>query len=162
MGEPVRSRISASSHDATLAGDRATTTAGMLAARQWVTARGLTPPSVTRWHATILLGTEEHSPELEIDERRETRFRIEIYSEEWGFFFCHAGRSSWIRVTDIPFVHGRDDFRLLPLTPPLHDVGHFLRRLESQHAVQFQREHARLTTNLVDAEPELRRWVRSL
>jgi hypothetical protein len=158
MGEPLRSRISAT----ILAGNpRVAATAGVVAAREWLAARGLTPPELTRWHATILVGTEDHPPELEIDERRETRFRIEIYAEEWGFFFCHGGRSSWIRVTDIAFVHGRDDFQLLAVTPPLVHLGILLRRFEADHSVRFQREHAVLRTNL-DAEAELHRWVRSL
>jgi hypothetical protein len=158
MGEPVRSRVSA----AIFAGNpRVAATPGVQAARAWLAARGLTPPALTRWHATILLGTEDRPPELEIDERRDTRFRIEIYSEEWGFFFCHGGHSSWIRVTDIAFVHGRDDFHLLGVTPALVDLGKLLRRFESDHSVRFQREHAVLRTNL-DAEAELHRWVRSL
>jgi hypothetical protein len=161
MGEPVRSRISAGSQYAIFAGDQRATT-GMYASHQWVVARGLTPPALKRWHATILLGIEDRPPELEIDERHDTRFRIELYSEEWGYFFCHGGRSSWIRVTDIPFVHGRDDFHLLPLTPTLPDLGQLLRRLEASHEIEFRREHAAFSTNLDNAEAELRRWVRAL
>ena len=138
------------------------TTAGMLAAKTWLTARGLSAPTLQRWHATVLLGPEARVPELDFDERRETRFRIEIYSEEWGFFFCHQGRASWIRVTDIPFVHGHDDFRLLAVAPPLKDLGTFLRVLETQHDLRFQRDHALVRTNLAAAEPTIRSWVLSL
>src|SRR5947207_487774 len=76
------------------------------------------------------------------DERTDTRFRVEIYSEEWGFLFCHAGQASWIRVTDVPFVHGRDDFKLLPSMPALKDLGTLLRSVEQQHHVRFRRRNA--------------------
>src|SRR5437764_11086748 len=85
-------------------------TAGILAARAWLAARALDPPAGLSWHATIELPTEAIV---------DTRFRIEIHSQEWGFCFGHGGRGSWIRVTDIPFVHGRDEFRLLAQTPAL-------------------------------------------
>src|SRR4051812_39414952 len=83
----------ASSHDKA-------TTAGMLAARSWLTSRGLTSTGVLRWHAEILLDIVDQPAREEFDDRVDTRFRIEIYSEEWGFCFCHGGQSSWIRVTD--------------------------------------------------------------
>ena len=138
------------------------TTAGMLAARTWLLARGLSAPALQRWHATVLLAPEAATPAVEFDEKRDTRFRIEIYSEEWGFFFCHRGRASWIRVTDIPFAHGQDDYRLLAATPALKNLGPFLRAIELRHAVRFQREHALVLTNLAAAEPEIRSWLRSL
>src|SRR6185312_10788992 len=59
----------------------------------------------------------------EFDETTSSRFHLDIYLEEWGVFFCHAGQSSRIRVTDMAFVHGRDDFQLLGVTPQLKDIG---------------------------------------
>lgn len=144
-------------------GDRdALTTAGMLAARTWLTARGLSAPTLTRWHAMIALGIGEDTPTTDFDDRTATRFHIEIFSEEWGFFFCHRGHASWVRITDIPFRHGRDDFQLLAQAPALKDIGPLLRRLEHQHAVQFRRDRALVRTNLSGSEPTIRRWVESL
>lgn len=134
----------------------------MRAAQAWLSGRGLSAPSLSRWHASILLGTEDRPPEPEFDERVDTRFRLEIYSEEWGYFFCHRGQASWVRVTDIPFVHGRDDFHLLPVTPALEDVGQLLRSLEQQHGLAFRRDHAVVRTNVANADPAIRRWIESL
>ena len=145
----------ANSHDTS-------TTAGVLAARSWLTARGLTANGLLRWHAEILLDVVDQPAREAYDERTDTRFRIDIYSEEWGFFFCHGGRASWIRVTDIPFVHGRDDFHLLEVTPALRDVGHFLRSLEHQHGIRFRRRNAVVHTNVPGAEASIRRWIESL
>lgn len=138
------------------------TTSGMLAARAWLDARALSAPALIRWHATIVLGIDDWTPDLELDETEDTRFRIEIYSEEWGYLFCHRGRASWIRVTDIPFVHGRDDFQLLRVSPPLKDLGRLLRSVEKQHGLRFERDHALVRTNLPNAEAGIRRWVQSL
>lgn len=138
------------------------TTAGMLAARAWLQSRQLSAPSLLRWNATVLLAPLDYEPTLEIDEARDTRFRIEIYSEEWGFFFCHRGRASWIRITDVPFVHGRDDHQLLAITPALRDIGTLVRKLEGQHAVQLKREHALIRTNLPNSETSIRSWVQGL
>lgn len=98
----------------------------------------------------------------EFDDRAATRFHIDLYAEEWGVFFCHAGRSSWIRVTDIAFVHGRDDFGLLIRVPPLKDVGVLLRHLEHTHGVHLRRQDALIRTNLTQAEPAIRRWLAQL
>ena len=69
---------------------------------------------------------------------------------------------TWIRITDIPFVHGRDDFRLLSMMPALKDVGMLLRSVERQHAISFRREHALIRTNVPSAEFGLQVWVRNL
>ena len=138
------------------------TTAGVLAARSWLAARGVSAPALTRWHASVLLAPDDAPPPEQLDERIDTRFQIEIFSEEWGFLFCHAGQASWIRITDIPFAHGRDDFRLLELTPALKDLGLLLRRIERHHRIQFRREHALVRTNVPDAERAIRSWVASL
>lgn len=77
-------------------------------------------------------------------------------------FFCHGGKASWIRVTDIPFAHGRDDFRLLRTTPQLKDIGALLRSLESAHAIEFKRAHALIRTNLSAAERHIRAWLQAI
>jgi hypothetical protein len=159
MGQGARSRIA---FDALASNGGLPTTAGMLAARAWLQSRQLSPPSLVRWNATILLAPFDHEPAPEVDESRDTRFRIEIYSEEWGFFFCHHGRASWIRITDVPFVHGRDDHQLLALAPALRDIGVLMRKLEKQHVLQFKREHALIRTNLPNSETAIRSWVQGL
>lgn len=138
-------------------------TVGAQGAATWLAARGLTPPpSLERWHVEIALDVVDEPAPAEFDEATATRFHLDIYSEEWGVFFCHAGRASWIRVTDIAFVHGRDQHGLLVITPSLQDVGRLLRLLERQHQVKFQRAHASVRTNLASAEPPIRAWLQSL
>src|SRR3954471_13022343 len=100
-----RSRLATGHAVPYAAGHESTTTAGMLAARAWFRARALTAPGLLRWNAEILLDVVDQPARDKFDERIDTRFRLEIYSEEWGFLFCHGGQASWIRVTDIPFVH---------------------------------------------------------
>jgi hypothetical protein len=125
-------------------------------------ARGLSAPQLGRWHVTALLATGDQPPAPDIDDRRDSRFRIEIYSEEWGYFFCHGGQASWVRVTDIAFAHGRDDFELLAMTPALEDIGQLLGQIEVRHRMWFRREHALIITNVASAESAARNWVRSL
>jgi hypothetical protein len=114
------------------------------------------------WHVEISLDVRDAPAAPVFDDRRDTRFRIEIYSQEWGVFFCHQGRASWIRVTDIPFVHGRDDFQLLQELPSLDQIGLLVRSVEGKHAIAFRREHALIRTNVPSAEFALQLWVRNL
>jgi hypothetical protein len=144
------------------AGPTRSTTAGKLAAQAWLRTRGLSTPATIPWHVEVALDVRDAPAVLQFDERRDTRFRIEIYSEEWGVFFCHGGKASWIRVTDIPFMHGRDDFRLLPTLPALKDIGLLLRSIERQYAIKFRRDLALIRTNIPSAEPGLQLWTRSL
>lgn len=136
--------------------------AGALAARAWLAERDLTSTAFQRWYAQIVLGIGNDTPDPDLDERIATYFRIEVYSEEWGFFFGHAKAASWIRITDVPFVHGRDDYRLLAVTPPLKDIGQLVRALERQHGLEFRRDQALVRTNLAGAEPTIRAWVQTL
>jgi hypothetical protein len=128
----------------------------------WLNGRGLAVPKLTRWSVEIALDAEPGPVRADFDERTATRFHIDIYAEEWGFFFCHAGRASWIRVTDVPFVHGRDDFNLLDVTPPLRELGALLGELEHHHAVDFPRDRALVRTNLPYSEARIRAWIESL
>lgn len=136
--------------------------AGSQASASWLADREVTAPTGTRWHVEVLLDVLEARAPSEHDESTAIRFHIDIYSEEWGFYFCHGGRSSWIRVTDQPFVHGRDDYNLLGLTPSLADIGQLLRHLELKHKIRFRREHANIRTNVPSAEPAVRAWVAAL
>jgi hypothetical protein len=146
-----------------LAGRAQSTNAGTLAAAAWLTSLGLNPPpGLLRWHAEISLDVIDGPAHADYDETKDTRFHIDIYSEEWGFFFCNGGRVSWIRITDIPFVHGRDDHQLLLQVPALPDVGRLLRTLEAKNGIRFNRTQALIRTNVVAAEPLIRRWVQTL
>jgi hypothetical protein len=137
-------------------------TQGALTASSWLSARSIGAGGLLRWHAEIALDVIDGPAPDEFDERAASRFHIDIFSEEWGFYFCHGGRASWIRVTDIPFVHGRDDFAMLSVTPPLEEIGSFVRDLESRYTIQFRRDRALVRTNLPRAEPAIRAWVMSL
>lgn len=117
---------------------------------------------MTRWHVGIFLDVVDAPAALAWNDAIHTRFHLDIFGEEWGLFFCHAGKASWIRVTDIAFVHGRDDYRLLDWTPPLKSVGMLLRRLEQTHRVQFQRRHATIESELPSIEPSVRAWIATL
>ncbi len=76
--------------------------------------------------------------------------------------FAHDGLVSWIRVTDIRFVHGRDDHMLLAETPTLREIGRLMRSLEQRHQVHLPRETATVRTSLPDADSRLREWATSL
>src|SRR6185312_3841784 len=134
-------------------------TGGARSAASWVTERGIVVPTGTRWHAEVLLDVIEGRAPSEHDEATATRFHLDIYSEEWGFYFCHAGKCSWIRVTDQAFMHGRDDYSLLGMTPALKDIGQLVRHLEQKFGLRFRRDLALVRTNLSKAEPVLRTWV---
>ena len=122
---------------------------GPLASAAWLAARGIVPAN-ERW-----------SVEIELHARGAT-FRIEIYREEWGFQLATLRRASWIRVTDLPFVHGRDEFDLLRVTPRLERVGELVRALEARLELAFDRQHAAIRTDLPHAARAITAWVRAL
>jgi hypothetical protein len=133
--------------------------AGALATGAWLAARGLVVPPRTRWEATIALDVVERPALSTFSEARDTRFHVAISSTEWGFYFCHYGRASWIRVTDVPSVHERDDHALLVRVPPLRALGRLVRSLEDTYCVRFRREHAAIRTTIAGAEPPIWEWV---
>lgn len=137
-------------------------TAGALAASAWLRDRTSSPPAIPRWHVEVALDVVNRRAPTEFDEVTATRFHVNIYAEEWGTFFCHEGRSSWIRVTDIPFVHGKDDFQLFAVMPPLRDVSRLLRRVEQANRIRFQRQHAAIDTNVPNLEGAILAWVATL
>ena len=103
---------------------------------------------VPRWHA-----------EIEIGGGGDSKLDLNIYAEEWGFAFRHEGRASWIRITDIPFVHGRDDFQLLARTPDLLAINVVAGELEAEYAVQLRRVDAIIRTNIPNATEIIRDWL---
>lgn len=120
-------------------------TLGADAAAEWLVALGLVP--VPRWYAEIAIGDED------------PRFCLNIYAEEWGYSFHHAGRASWIRVTDIAFVHGRDDFALLGDTSDLASIVALITRLEVEHDIKLPRSGIEIRTNLEAAADAIRAWL---
>ena len=124
---------------------------GPLAAATWL-ARLEVVPTHAHWFVEVVLGTGNSGPQ----------FHLDVYSEEWGFRFVHGARSSWIRVTDIPFVHGRDDHALLAETPKLTAIGRLLGTLEGKFGVRFSRNPLRVRTNVRTAEPKIREWLAGL
>lgn len=121
-------------------------TLGAEAADRWLLSLGL--PPISRWHAEITMSGGA-----------DTTFELNIYAEEWGFAFRHDGRASWIRVTDIPFVHGRDELQLLPRTPDLLAINLLAAELESEHGVTLQRQNAIIRTNIPNASEIVREWL---
>ena len=122
---------------------------GPLATASWLLSRGLTPPS-NKWNVQVTLRVAE------------AELRIELFGEEWGFRFEHADKVSWIRVTDLPFVHGRDEHELLKDTPSLKNFGALLHKLERRFSIDFDRDQGEIETSLRDAEPAIRDWLASL
>jgi len=133
---------------------------GPLATASWLVARNLFPTSP--WFAEIVLTTTTSSLYVPLDDRPTTHFAIEIYEREWGFVFRHDHKASWIRVTDLPFVHGRDDHGLLDATPALKNIGHLVRALERRHRVDLDREAPWLRTTIANGEPAIREWIATL
>jgi hypothetical protein len=122
---------------------------GALATAAWCLARGVFPQD-NLWFVEIVL------------EAGASRFTIEVYAAEWGFALHHDERTSWIRVTDIPFVHGRDDFELLPVANSLTNMRRVLETIEVQHGIAFAREGAAVRTNIDGALPAIRDWIAAL
>jgi hypothetical protein len=125
---------------------------GPLATSSWLVARALLPGD-PRWFVELV---------FEIAGEATTVFQLEIYAEEWGYQFHHDGKASWIRVTDIPFVHGQDEHALLRETPKLHDIGRLFRTLDTRFGLGLSGCIPTVRTNIRGAEPIVLEWVRSL
>src|SRR5688572_18256082 len=133
--------------------------AGALATESWLSARGLYVPPRTPWEVSISLDIVDESTPTNFVEIADTRLRVTIASTEWGFSFCHHSRASWIRVTDVPFVHERDDYLLLAQVPPLRELGRLVRSLEETYRIRFRRGYAMIRSTIGGAEPVIRAWV---
>ena len=135
--------------------------AGLLASAAWLAARGLQPLGKT-WDVEVALDVVTQPATFDFDDITASRLQLFIYAEEWGFRFAHDGRWSWIRVTDIPFAHGRDEHRLLTLTPPLKYIRDLVRELENRYSLHFHRDRAAVRTTIPNAEDAIRRWLDEL
>lgn len=122
---------------------------GPLASAAWLVARDIYPDD-TKWFVELSFAAED------------ARFELAIYAEEWGFRFERGDRVSWIRVTDIVFVHGRDDHQLLTRVPPLREIERLVREIEAEHGIRFARDQVRVTTSIPDADTVLRTWASAL
>jgi hypothetical protein len=131
--------------------------AATLATTAWLEARGLIAPA--RWTVSIALDARPRPARHEFDANVDTRFHISMSRDEWGFFFCHAGQASWIRVTDVPAVFERDEYGLIAEVPPLRDLGSLVQALEERYELRFHRQHASIRTNIPAAEATIRIWV---
>lgn len=135
-------------------------TDGARAAHGWIDSLGLV--SEKPWYVEAALDVFDRPASLTYSGDADTRFHLNVYPEEWGIFFCHGSRASWIRVTDEPFVHGRDDYHLLVELPLLASIGSLVRALEARYTIAFQREHALVRTNVVGGKQAVRKWLASL
>lgn len=133
-------------------------TTGALASAAWCVARNVFPQA-PRWSVDICLdnvpGADRDAPPAD------ARFVLEIFSEEWGFRFLRGNAASWIRVTDVAFVHGRDDFALMRRTPRLENIGALVRALEAEHEVSFDRARPQIRSTF-DGADRIVTWVASL
>lgn len=122
---------------------------GALASAAWLTQRGI-DSAEHKWFVEIVLAAGA-----------DTRLRIEIYAEEWGFVFEHGGKESWIRVTDVPFVHGRDEHGLIREVPTLRDIGKLIAELEARYGIELARQ-PNIRSSIADADSKIRAWAESL
>lgn len=135
-------------------------TVGARASREWMTARGL--EAEQSWFVEIAIDVFDRPASSTYTTDADTRFHINVYPEEWGMFFCHGSRASWIRVTDLAFVHGRDDHRLIDEVPVLPNIGGFLRDLERRYRLAFRRDQAMIHANVAGAETAIRSWLTTI
>lgn len=112
-------------------------TLGALASRAWIDRHGIAGP-FDGWFVEIQLRADV--PDV--------RFELNVYPEEWGFVFRIGKQVSTIRITDVPFVHGVDELKLLPRTPTLDELPGFLATLQAEHGMQFDGARATVHTNL--------------
>lgn len=135
-------------------------TPGARAANRWLETLGFATEK--QWYVEIALDVVDRPASSTYHNEIDTRFHLNLYPEEWGVFFCHGSRASWIRVTDEPFVHGRDDHRLLREISELAGIGDLLRELERRHRIEFRRDRALIHTNVSGAKTALREWLSNL
>jgi hypothetical protein len=128
-------------------------TVGALASAAWLDEQDLGTSRVAHWYVEISLATPPPS---------DAQFDLNIYPEEWGFVLRRGSRVSSIRVTDEPFVHGRDDHKLLAETPELAKLGTLLAQIEARIGARFDRTRAYVRSNLQRATPTVRAWLTRL
>jgi len=135
-------------------------TDGARASAVWLETLGLVVDKP--WYVEVALDVLDRPATATYSGDSDTRFHLNIYPEEWGIFFCHGSRASWIRVTDQPFVHGRDDYQLLIELPELPTIGTLVRTLEGRYAIQFKRDHGLIRTNISSGKQVVRKWLSGL
>jgi hypothetical protein len=123
-------------------------TQGAAASAAWLEVHGLDAARAPHWYIEITIPTAS----------ADSRFDLNVYPEEWGFVFRRGPRISSVRVTDVPFVHGRDDHNLLDEVPPLAEIHQLLHKLEARHGMEFLRTRATVKSNLVRASAIVRAW----
>jgi hypothetical protein len=123
------------------------TNTGALATAAWLAGLELFP-SDPHWSVDITLCAPT------------ARFTVEVYAEEWGYRFACGERLSWIRVTDLPFVHGRDELELLRRTTRLPAIGSLIRDLEHEHGIAFDCLAPEIRSSFGGVEV-IRSWVRA-
>jgi hypothetical protein len=128
-------------------------TLGAVASRAWLDARGIDPRDEIGWFVEVELRADDPS----------ARFELNLYPEEWGFVFRLHKRWSSIRITDLPFVHGLDELKLLDHTPRLDQLAAFLTKLENDHTFRFDHDGATVRTNLDEGATTaaVRTWLNS-
>jgi len=122
---------------------------GAAEAAAWLSARGISSTSAPHWFVEIRIDSDQAG----------IVFDLNIYPEEWGFVVRRSGLVSSIRVTDVAFVHGRDELRLLSLTPTLARIGSLVVELERRFDTHFQCERAAINSNLPRAIGATRAWL---
>jgi hypothetical protein len=123
-------------------------TLGAAASNRWLADRRL-ESTASHWYVEITIDTDV----------LDVRFELNIYPEEWGFVFRYGRRVSSIRITDVAFVHGRDEHQLLSKTPPLERIGELLADLEQRYGVTFAHKSAIVKSNLIRATATIRPWL---
>jgi hypothetical protein len=125
-------------------------TQGAAASAAWLDLQGLDAARTPHWYVEITIPSTSAS---------DSRFELNIYPEEWGFVFRRGPRISSVRVTDVPFVHGRDDHKLVDEVPPLAEIHRLLDSLEARHGMELLRTKTTVKSNLVRASAIVRAWL---
>jgi hypothetical protein len=134
-------------------------TVGARESKAWIEARGLVIVPTKRWFVEIALDVVDRPASLTYSGDTDTRFHLNLYPEEWGVYFCHGSRASWIRFTDEAFVHGRDEHQLLRELTSLARVEPMLATLEDRYHLDFNRDRGLIRSNLVGATAAVREWL---
>lgn len=122
---------------------------GARAAAAWTAQLGLDVNGTPHWYVEIGLPTDTADTQLDLN----------IYPEEWGIVFRRGNRVSSIRVTDVAFVHGKDDHGLLTGFPELARFDELLATLERRYDLVFQRTQPAVRSNLRRAVAGVRAWL---
>lgn len=123
-------------------------TKGAAEPADWARSRGLDVSRARHWYVEVQIATDAPGTLIELN----------IYPEEWGLVFRRDGRVSSIRVTDVPFVHGLDDFKLLPMMPALADLDRLLDALQHRFEITFDRSRPKVHSNVKHVDG-VRAWL---